>query len=111
MEAQLNSNTNELVQLAINIRARKQQLFGRSFSSDPGWDILLLLYAARLGNRRFSLDELSDLYPRSVLARWARLLEEYGLVECHTDHLIPSVLWLRLTQPGALKMFAVFQNP
>ncbi|WP_308514459.1 hypothetical protein [Sphingomonas flavescens] len=86
VEAQQATSANDLVKLAIEVRGRKRALFGNAFAVDPGWDILLQLYAARVAGSRFSLDDLSDQYPKSALARWARVLEETGLAECQTDY-------------------------
>lgn len=109
--ADLDRRTDDRVQLAIEVRRRKQEIFGACLSADPAWDILLGLYAAQLRDERLSLDGLAGDYPPSTLARWSRVLEEQGLVECQTDRLIPSALWLKLTERGALKMATVFQGP
>ena len=110
IEARQVASANDLVKLAIVISGRKKALFGDAFAVDPGWDILLQLYAARLEGGRFSLDDLGDQYPMSVLARWARILEEERLAVCQSDYLIPSALWLTLTECGALKMREVFET-
>lgn len=110
IEAQHDTSSNLLVKLAIGICDRKKALLGNAFAMDPGWDILLHLYAARLRGSRFSLDDLGDQYPKTVLARWVRILEEDGLALCQSDYLIPSALWLTLTERGALKMREVFET-
>lgn len=109
VETQAHFRADELVQLAIRLRERRHELFGPAFNADPGWDILLRAYAARLCNERFSLVELTDRYPGSALARWARWLEEEALIECRSDYLIPTSLWLALTEKGELKMSKVFE--
>ena len=58
VETQAHFRADELVQLAIRLRERRHELFGPAFNADPGWDILLRAYAARLCNERFSLVEL-----------------------------------------------------
>lgn len=110
VEAQQATSANDLVKLAIEVRGRKRALFGNAFAVDPGWDILLQLYAARVAGSRFSLDDLSDQYPKSALARWARVLEETGLAECQTDYLTPSAQWFTITERGELKMREAFET-
>ena len=108
--AELGIRTDDRVRLAIDVRRRKQIMFGTGFSADPAWDILLRLYAAQLRDERFSLDGMGGDYPLSTLARWSRVLEEDGLIECETDRLIPSALWLKLTERGTFKMATVFRG-
>lgn len=108
MEARLNFRTSELVRIAIRIRNRKDAIF--RVLSEPSWDLLLRLYEARLNDEPFHLDDLADKYPRSTLARWARYLAENDLVECHTNHLLRSDMWIVLSEKGEIKMSKVFQR-
>ena len=63
-------------------RRGREAVFGRDLFADPAWDILLELYAARLGDRRLTRCDLATLVDLqlSSLERWLRALAERGLV-------------------------------
>jgi hypothetical protein len=111
VEARLDAATEYLVEFALGVRRERERQFGDALSADPGWDILLQLYAAKLRGESLRLDQLMGPFPLSVLARWARLLDEHGLLEWSDDYLIGSAHSLRLTPVGAMKMSRVFRNP
>lgn len=48
MEAQPDVAAESLVQCALAVRGEKERQFGEALLVDPGWDILLQLYAANL---------------------------------------------------------------
>ena len=111
VEAQPDVATESLVQFALAVRREKERQFGEALLADPGWDVLLQLYAANLRGESLRLDHVAGRYPLSALARWARLLDEQGLVEWSDDYLIGSAHSLRLTKCGFKKMSRVFGNP
>lgn len=94
-----------IVSILIARRGR-DAVFGSDLFSDPCWDALLELYAAKLGNRRMSLDELSKAIntPASTTMRWISVLQNRGLVSSHSDAIGPSRIWVRLTDDGASKI-------
>ena len=81
-------------------------MFGPNLFSEPAWDALLELYAAELGRRSVSLDDVAKALdiPQSTLARWVDVLADRDLVETESDTMEPSRLWLRLTADGQAKM-------
>jgi len=87
------------------IRARRNRakfLPGELFA-EPGWDILLELYAAELGQRRMSITSLgheADVPPTTRL-RWLRFLEEHRLVLRSNDPMDARRVFVRLS-PGAV---------
>lgn len=87
-------------------RRGRDSVFGPHLFSDPSWDTLLELYAARLGDRNVSLAELSKVIntPLSTTGRWISLLENRGLVTSSQDPVRPSRQWLALTEDGASKI-------
>lgn len=68
-------------------RRGREAAIGRELFSDPAWDILLELYAARLGKRRMSARELARSIgiPESTIARWINVLCDRGLVTAMTE--------------------------
>jgi hypothetical protein len=64
----------------LSVRRERHRVFGDSLFSDPAWDILLELLAAKLGGRRVALVDLGHIAPLSTLARWVAALEERGFV-------------------------------
>ena len=111
MQAELNVRPENLVDFALDVRRRKDGEFGTDLAADPGWEILLQLYAASQKGERLRLDQFAGELPLSALARWARLLEEQGLVEWSGEGLIGAAHALQLTRLGALKMSRVFGTP
>jgi hypothetical protein len=82
--------TEDQIRSILEIRRGRSAIFGKGLFSDPAWDILLELLAARLGNRNITLVELDQVAPRSVLARWVADLEDRGLVNCELDRFRPD---------------------
>lgn len=77
--------TEDRVRSILDVRRGRSGIFGEGLFSDPAWDILLELLAARLGNRKVTLSELNTIAPKSVLARWIAELEDRGLVTCELN--------------------------
>ena len=57
-------------------------LFGRELFSDPAWDLILELYAAKLGNGRMSAPQLARSIgvSETIAYRWIAALVEAGIV-------------------------------
>lgn len=87
-------------------RRERDAVFGPNLFSEPSWDALLELYAARLGNRKVSLGDLSRAIdtPASTTARWVAVLEERKLVAMESDTLVSGRRWVSLTDDGASKI-------
>ena len=96
-EAQI---TEDHVQSVLTLRRARQSIFGRQLFSDPAWDLILELYATRLGNRRISAAGLARLIglPGSMTARWVSALVEAGIVRVETEGAV------ELTDEGVDKM-------
>ncbi len=93
--------------LSILIARRgREAVFGPNLFSEPAWDALLELYAAKLGRRRISLNDVARALdiPESTMARWIDVLTERHLVQTESDTIEPSRLWLSLTAEGQAKM-------
>ena len=74
--------TEDHIQSILILRRAREEFFDRNLFSDPAWDIMLELYAARLGGRTVSIAELvaSSFTPQSTLERWLAALEEHDVV-------------------------------
>lgn len=94
-----------VLSILIARRARGAVL-GNDLFSDPAWDILLELYAAKLGRRSMSLSELARATetPPSTTRRWIAALEERRLVSSAIDPAKPSRVQVELTTEGASKI-------
>jgi DNA-binding MarR family transcriptional regulator len=87
-------------------RRGREAVLGSNLFSEPAWDLLLELYAAKLGSRSMSLAELAKAIetPHSTTTRWIAVLDGRGLVASERDSAEPQKLWISLTDEGALKM-------
>jgi DNA-binding MarR family transcriptional regulator len=74
-------NEDHIHSLLLARRAR-DALLGRDLFSDPAWDMLLELYAAKLAGRTMTLEQLAlaTETPPSTAARWLSALDERGLI-------------------------------
>jgi DNA-binding MarR family transcriptional regulator len=88
------------------VRRARNAIIGENLFSDPAWDILLELYAAKLGRRDVSLAELATAIgiPSSTSNRWVAALEERALLEPTVGAGEPSSRKYRLTAKGAERM-------
>lgn len=89
--------TEDQIKSILEVRRGRSQMFGEGLFSDPAWDILLELLAARLGERKLTLSDLREIAPESVLARWVEELEERRLVNCDVNPFLPEQFWIRLS--------------
>jgi len=75
------------VRLAIRARRLRDQFFGATLFEDPGWDMLLDLYAAELERGRVSVSSLciaAAVAPTTAL-RWIARMTDTGLFERRPD--------------------------
>ncbi len=75
------------VRRAIRARRLRDQFFGATLFEDPGWDMLLDLYAAELERGRVSVSSLciaAAVAPTTAL-RWIARMTDTGLFERHPD--------------------------
>ncbi len=75
------------VRRAIRTRRLRDQFFGTTLFEDPGWDMLLDLYAAELEHARVSVSSLciaAAVAPTTAL-RWIGRMTDLGLFERQPD--------------------------
>jgi hypothetical protein len=87
----------------LTVRRERRRVFGDSLFSDPAWDILLELLAAKLARRTVALADLDHIAPSSISARWVAALEERGLVVCDASS-GPDRMLLALSPDAAARM-------
>jgi hypothetical protein len=95
--------TEDHIEWILRVRRDRCAFFGANLFSDPAWDVLLELLAARLGGRRVAFADLSHIAPPSTLARWIAALEERGHVVCKGP-LEPDKMRVALSSESAAKM-------
>lgn len=96
--------TEDHVRSVLNVRRGRDAMFGPGLFSDPAWDVMLELYAARFGSRRMSASQLARVIgtPKSVMERWIAALLHAGLVAAESKGKFEPTY--ALTHDGAAKM-------
>lgn len=86
-------------------RRAREEMLGANLFAEPAWDILLELYAAVLGGRRMTLNDVATAIgiPEPTAARWIAALNDHGLVTSHIN-LGQRSAAVTLTQKGASQM-------
>lgn len=102
--------TEDQVRSILRVRRGRSRIFGEGLFSDPAWDILLELLAARLANRKITLSDLNEVAPKSVLARWIATLEEKGLVTCELNRFRTDDFRVALSDDCADRMIAFLSS-
>jgi hypothetical protein len=104
VDGQLAGCAAQEVELILRIRRARSQVLGEGLFSDPAWDILLQLYAAKLRRQTLALEDVTTDVPGSTLARWVAVLAGRGLIRCDVDPGAQPALRLALSESGELKM-------
>jgi len=94
------------IRSVLAARRARNSILGEGLFSDPAWDILLELYAAKLGHRRTSTEELARASgtPLSTTNRWITALERHGLARYERDQREGACVRISLTPEGASRM-------
>jgi len=100
------SLTEDHIHSLLAMRRARSRIFGETLFSDPAWDILLELYAAKLGYRTTSLENLARLSstPLSTARRWVAVLEGRGLAQQGREPTDGVCIRISLTAEGASGM-------
>lgn len=79
--------TEDDLQLILAARRARETYFGPDLFADPGWDILLSLYVAKLQGKTLSVAPLSEIsgVPTSTTMRWVNILDRAGWVKRKPD--------------------------
>jgi DNA-binding MarR family transcriptional regulator len=90
------------VRRAIRSRRLREQFFPAPLIEDPGWDMLLDLFAAELEDRGVSVSSLciaAAVAPTTAL-RWIGKMTEAGLFERRPDPFDRRRAFMMLTEPA-----------
>lgn len=92
----------ELASWALMARRMREEVIGADLFSDPAWDILLDLYAARDRGDRVQSTSIASMagVPASTGRRWAKRLVDRGLLERERDRRDQRLTFVRLTAKG-----------
>ncbi len=96
----------------IRQRRKRASLFGADLFSDPAWDMLLDLAAARLENERVSVSSLclASGAPQTTALRWIAMLQDAGLVVRRADPLDSRRAYIELTEKAISAMGRHFEE-
>jgi|RhiMethySRZTD1v2_1073278.scaffolds.fasta_scaffold1729408_1 DNA-binding MarR family transcriptional regulator len=98
------------VRKVIAAREARFAIFGAHLFGDPGWDILLELYAAHLEQRRHTIGTLCDAVPvpPTTILRWITTLEAESLVKRANDPMDARRVFVVLKSSGRSAMHRFF---
>lgn len=102
----------EWVRAIQNARTQRDEIFGSRIAADPGWDILLELYAVELENGQATI---TDVCKASGVAattglRWVGELQRMGLVTRTDDDSDKRAALLSLSPKGLAAMENYFHG-
>lgn len=96
------------------IEARRQRgcYFNSELFADPGWDILLELYAGALAGQPIAVTKLCQVsgVPETTALRWIGKLQTEGLLSRHQDPFDGRRVWVALSEDGLKAMEAYWEN-
>lgn len=100
------------IKALLKLRRNRERFFDAEMFADPAWDILLELYAARLGQRKISVGSLcvAAAVPGTTALRWIAMLQSKGLIERNADPLDGRRFHLSLSNPGLCAMASYFRT-
>jgi len=83
-------------------RSNRRKFIDADFLGEPGWDILLDLYASRFEDRLISVTSscIASGVPPTTALRWIGQLIEGGLIERREDVMDQRRAWVGLTTVG-----------
>ena len=90
----------------LEARRARWRCFRPHLFSDPAWDILLELFAAKLGQRRINIGSLGTAsgVPATTTLRWIVVLEQQGLITRDNDVLDKRRVFISLSVAGEAAM-------
>lgn len=99
------------VRTVILVRYRRRAVLGNLFA-DPGWEILLELFACALDRRQVNVVELQKCIqiPLSTVLRWLGKLNRFGLIERFDDPKDHRFVLLELSDRGRELMHQYFRE-
>lgn len=86
------------------MRRARDRILGSDLGGEPGWDMLLALYAEEPSKLPVSSVCYASSVPPTTAMRWIGVLEEQGLVQRVTHHRDNNLILLSLTDKGRALM-------
>lgn len=104
--------TERHVRTMLKLRRHRDRFFGGDIFADPAWDILLELYAAKLGQYKVSVSNLcvAAAVPPTTALRWINLLEDQGLIDRKDDPIDGRRKFVMLSEKAINAMNAYFSD-
>ena len=100
------------IRAMLKMRRNRDKFFDCELFADPAWDMLLELYAARLGQQKISVGSLCSAaaVPGTTALRWITMLETRGLIERKADPMDGRRFHLSLSDAGLDRMARYFRT-
>ena len=104
--------TEQEIRSILKARRNRTEFFPADLFADPAWDMLLELYAAKLGQRRLSVSRLCTCagVPQTTALRWLATLEQKGLAMRSPDPFDGRRFFIELSGQGTAAMDAYFSS-
>ncbi len=105
--------TSEWIQGMLRARRRRDGIFGAGLFADPGWDMLLALFASKLSKERATITDLAKMadVPNTTALRWVGELVNAGLAERAPDPKDKRRVFIELSTCGVSAMEKFFGDP
>lgn len=102
----------KMVRRIIQHRRMRERQFAPCLLADPGWDMLLDLYAALYEGQKVSVSSLciAAAVPATTALRWIRTLEEEGHIERSQDPHDGRRIFLALSEDARTRMDRYFDD-
>ncbi len=100
------------IRMLLKSRRNRGKFFESDLFADPAWDILLELYAAKLGQQRISVGRVCDgaAVPATTALRWIAVLETKHLIERKADPMDGRRFHVALTNSALDAMANYFRS-
>jgi len=101
-----------MVRSIIRHRRMRERQFPAHLLADPGWDMLLDLYAAHYEGQKVSVSSLciASAVPATTALRWIKTLSEEGHLERSQDPYDGRRVYLAISAPARAKMDEYFDD-
>ncbi|WP_447763443.1 winged helix DNA-binding protein [Sphingopyxis panaciterrae] len=101
-----------MVRKIIQHRRMRERQFDACLLADPGWDMLLDLYAAHYEGQKVSVSSLciAAAVPATTALRWIRTLEEEGHIDRSQDPHDGRRIYLALSEAARTRMDRYFDD-
>ena len=102
-QAQVHRVSADQIRAILQARRRRVRIFGPNLFSDPPWDILLVLYSAKLASEPLTITEMCKVagVPVTTALRWLTELEKADLTIRTADHRDRRQVLVTLSRRGA----------